>query len=451
LPGGSYPHARVKGISADGGTVVGFGIPAAGGIEAFRWTAEAGIVGLGDVPPDENFHSYAYAVSADGSVIVGYGDSYSLGYQTRQAFRWTEEAGVTILPNLLGGSGIWATDVSSDGSVIVGQAHLSGVNPPEEPFRWTEEAGMVSLGSMPGAHQTWAFGVSADGTIVVGAGVTGLDEAFRWTEAEGMVGLGFLPNENSSRARNISADGTTIVGHSGSAGGREAFRWTAPTGMVGLGNELGTSSGIAVSTDGSIIVGDLNGNTTSGAFIWDEVNGMRDLQNVLENDLGLDMSGWDLYVATGISDDGLTIAGTGNNPNGDYEGWVVNMGTINTLSMKVEPNDIGIGTVTPQIGDYQYYMNRIIQLSADKYVLCPNVYRFDHWEGGVIDPFSEATTIVMDTDKNITAVFVPTRECGDECHPNFLLGDHNHDCIVDFADFVLFGSRWLTCTKPECD
>ena len=86
-----------------------------------------------------------------------------------------------------------------------------------------------------------------------------------------------------------------------------------------------------------------------------------------------------------------------------------------------------------------------------RFIDCPNVRHFDHWIGDVAEPNSAQTTVVMNTDKTVTAVFVDGAICGDECHPNFLLGDHNHDCYVNFVDFAMFVSRWMACTAPECD
>jgi hypothetical protein len=59
------------------------------------------------------------------------------------------------------------------------------------------------------------------------------------------------------------------------------------------------------------------------AFIWDATNGMRDLNFVLPDEYGVDLQGWLLNSANGISDDGQVIAGYGHNPQGQLEAWVV--------------------------------------------------------------------------------------------------------------------------------
>jgi hypothetical protein len=47
------------------------------------------------------------------------------------------------------------------------------------------------------------------------------------------------------------------------------------------------------------------------AFLWDAANGLRSLKTVLTTQFGLDLTGWRLTEATGISDDGKVIVGTG--------------------------------------------------------------------------------------------------------------------------------------------
>jgi hypothetical protein len=56
------------------------------------------------------------------------------------------------------------------------------------------------------------------------------------------------------------------------------------------------------------------------AFAWISRRGMIDLQVELES-LGLDLTGWSLTAATGVSADGTVIVGRGIDPSGDAEAW----------------------------------------------------------------------------------------------------------------------------------
>jgi len=124
--------------------------------------------------------------------------------------------------------------------------------------------------------------------------------------------------------------------------------------------------------------------------------------------------------------------------------------TYYTLTINVEPNDVGIDTITPSVGPHDYAAEAWVGIKAERFVNCPDVYTFAHWEGDVNDPNSADTTVFMDSDKTITAVFVDGRQCGDECHP-YPSGDVNKDCKVDFLDIAMVASSWLECTRPECD
>jgi len=191
---------------------------------------------------------------------------------------------------------------------------------------------MVPIGAPPGgADASGANWVSGDGSVIVGFVANPFPthiEAFRWTQATGMVGLGDLDGGAfASTAAAGSADGSVIVGRGTSASGEEAFRWTQATGMVGLGDLPGgvfRSSASDVSADGTVIVGTGVGGVGGAdeAFLWTAEDGMRRLRDLLVDDLGLDLTGWSLRQANAISDDGLTIAGWGVNPDGEGEGWV---------------------------------------------------------------------------------------------------------------------------------
>jgi probable HAF family extracellular repeat protein len=344
LPGNKF-YSEAYGISSDGQVVVGESKSLESDeTEAFIWTTSGGMVGLGDFPGRE-LSSEARAASADGSVVVGSGKPDWPGYE---AFRWTQSGGMVGIGHL-GAEDSGAMDVSSDGSVVVG----CGISPsgPVEAFRWTESSGMVGLGFLPGGGSypySIAMGVSADGSVVVGIDdSTGSYEAFRWTEDSGMTAL--APGlHHFSQAKGISDDGLVIVGNYFNKYESFAFRWTAEDGMVGLGEIPGHtttySAAYAASADGSVIVGGNDNNwfgpySGDESFIWSEIYGMRNLQDMLENNCGLDLSGWTLISATGISADGLSIVGIGINPDGYTEAWIATIPEPATLFL------LGLGSL----------------------------------------------------------------------------------------------------------
>jgi probable HAF family extracellular repeat protein len=300
---------------------------------ACRWTPETGVESLGTFPGG-NSHSYSQGISADGTVLVG---SVKIGMYKREAFQWTRDDGMVGLGWLSSGSSAdywysFAYGVSANGSVIVGYSSSTPVDP--QAFRWTQSGGMVGLGGLPGGYfSSEAFDVSDDGSVVVGyGGSPSGTQAFRWTQTDFMVGLGDLNGGNfHSEARAVSGDGSTVVGWGTSASGQEAFRWTAEEGMTGLGSLPGdgfSSKALGVSADGSIVVGTSN----YKAFIWDVDNGMRDLLEILLNDCGLDLTGWTLNEAWDVSDDGLRIVGNGHHL-GSQEAFLARLPEPATLSL----------------------------------------------------------------------------------------------------------------------
>jgi probable HAF family extracellular repeat protein len=127
------------------------------------------------------------------------------------------------------------------------------------------------------------------------------------------------------RAVEVNTDGSVIVGFSEGALGFEPFRWTAEIGMVSLGSLVagGTDgSALGVSADGSVVVGYSKTDRGFEAFVWDAGLGMRSLTEVLADDLGVDLTGWRLEFATGISADGATIIGQGIDPAGRQASWI---------------------------------------------------------------------------------------------------------------------------------
>jgi probable HAF family extracellular repeat protein len=318
---GFVSSSKALAVSDDGSTVVGMAA-SPNGSEAFRWTTAGGMVGLGMLTGSI---SRANGVSADGSVVVGQSSS-GTGVE---AFRWTSAGGMVGLGDLPGGSfASFANDVSSDGSTVVGSG--SGLFATLA-FRWTSATGMTSLRSntIPGVSDCDAHSTSADGSTIVGTDTSNeYFEAFRWTAQTGIVGIGI-----ASDVVAIAGDGSAIATNHGS----EAVRWTEADGMVGLGDLPSGNYGsqaLDTSLDGGVIVGWGTVSSSMGgtypyhrAFIWDSSDGMRMLEDVLTS-MGLDMTGWILDEAHGVSADGRTIVGWGTNPLGDTEGWIATLPPI---------------------------------------------------------------------------------------------------------------------------
>jgi probable HAF family extracellular repeat protein len=208
-----------------------------------------------------------------------------------------------------------AYDVSEDGTVVVG---VSGNQGAAEAFRWTEANGMEGIGDLPGGtFASVAHEASRDGSVIVGYSHSIGSEPFRWSKETGMVGLGDLPGGGfGGEAYDVSADGSVVIGRSAGTNpfNWSAFRWTAKTGMIGIPPIPGGGWAVtaeAVSADGNVVVG----GTTSGIgpFAWDPYHGTRAVADLLREQ-GVDITGWELGIARGISADGLTIVGQGVPP-----------------------------------------------------------------------------------------------------------------------------------------
>jgi hypothetical protein len=189
------------------------------------------------------------------------------------------------------------------------------------PFRWRPETGFADLDEYGVAAD-----VSADGAILIGALGYGRAEGFRWDASDGFRWLRHPSGVwRGGSAAGLSPDGSIIVGGSEGPEHVEAVVWTSE-GPTALPTPVGFRSWAnAVSARGTIVVGGFYSDSAdSEAAIWGGSSLGRNLRELLA-EVGLDLSGWTLEEATDVSDDGRTIVGYGQNPEGLTEAWLARL------------------------------------------------------------------------------------------------------------------------------
>jgi Ca2+-binding RTX toxin-like protein len=217
LPGaeGSAAYA----VSAKGNVVAGIS-----GGEVFRWTQAGGMQGLGQLGRLPGYPSiWVSDISENGNVVVGsaYRDP-QIDSHGRQAFRWTPAGGMRELGFLPSPYDYWssAAAASADGSVVVGTSSRYQLydGPIPQAVVWRRSCDcMEGLGFLSGATSSTATDISADGTVIVG--ISGA-QAIVWTSgrlqtlADILEAKGVDVTEQLRSANKVSADGRWIMGSS---------------------------------------------------------------------------------------------------------------------------------------------------------------------------------------------------------------------------------------------
>ena len=383
LAGGEFKSHPMD-VSANGKVVVGYS-ESEKGPEAFLWTRDGGMVGLGRVPGDDC--SIATAVSDNGKVVAGVSVEleFILDVKKVEAFVWVRDTGMIglgtspprglfaqagltddqIVDAILADAKFKADsvpfvsiplDVSADGSFVVG---LCGYALNEvrlfAPFMWTLQGGMVPLRTIDLEYNfSFASAVSSTGSFVAGAkgdysrnDHVGSIAPFFLSRDDHEQSLGNLIQDRHAAAycpTSISDSGDVVVGVGGESTIDLAmshstlwdvpFRWTRAEGIVPLGGALPEggplfATGRGVTPDGSIAVGgsQSSGEPDLGPYVWTPQSGAIRLRDLLVAGGVEGLEDWKLSPRAGISADGRTIVGWGANPKGKTEGWVATIGT----------------------------------------------------------------------------------------------------------------------------
>jgi uncharacterized membrane protein len=314
-PGSPWQSVYVSGVSADGTVAAGSLQAVSGGPGAFRWTESGGFEILHEPVPWDWYGSGP--ISGDGSVIIG--DVMLWRYD--EPVLWTEGGGVPpALPYPSGFNSATAMGISTDGSVVVGicsNITNTGTLVASGTVEWQSGSPRLLPPLVDGAYSQ-ANAVSGDGMVVVGWSNS---RAVRWVGSGGAEELG-TPQGGTSSAQAISRDGTVAAG----AGTGGVMIWRGG-GLEVLGLLPGMmGAGVSgVSADGGVLVGNVTPDGMNRrALVWTLALGLRDLREVLV-EMGADLTGWTLQVATGESDNGRVIVGYGVNPSGLTRGWIARL------------------------------------------------------------------------------------------------------------------------------
>jgi uncharacterized membrane protein len=215
-------------LSADGSTIGGTA-SVSGSLRSFLWSEADGVTDLGDLLGGP-IGTWINDLSADGSVAVGqsYSAQDSRG-SAAQAYRW-ENGTMTPLDFLGGGiNRSSAMAVTADGQIAVGGDNyefLRGTFRQTGPraVMWSADGSATALGLLEGALTSIAHDVSSDGSLVVGESEgQGVAAAFLWDPNNGIRPLsaalrssGVEIDAELVRNPRISDDGTTILCSDGS-------------------------------------------------------------------------------------------------------------------------------------------------------------------------------------------------------------------------------------------
>jgi hypothetical protein len=300
-------------------------------------------------------------ISGDGRTIIG-----NEGDSEHRAVIWTEATGAIYFPNpMLGWNIVFDSYVNTDGTyfaawgrVISALADGSG-NPlllttRDKAYRYSISGGYQDLGTFGTSWNMRTSGISGDGNTIVGSSENAPSRsanpieyaAFKWTASGGLTRLANLstvPLTGStspySIANGISRDGSTIVGASnGDDGFVQGVYWRGAT-VTGLGyiagqRVPGTTTGIAIgatnalaaNADGSVIVGVSYGAVNDLAWRWSAASGMQDL-NLVARNASINLNGFILNDAVGVSDNGQFITGNASNGTQSF-GYVLQLAQV---------------------------------------------------------------------------------------------------------------------------
>lgn len=275
-------------------------------------------------------------VSGNGSVIVG----NVVGDGTYETFRWTQSTGAVRLGRAtvpVIGTGAGSPDVSWDGTrvsaTILGDDNFANMGVWQN-GNWTWPTQLPANATVVDNNRSDAWGLSGDGSTAVGLywktpepGGGGNARGLSWTQGNPGVALPSTGvNPKSSRANAVNYDGTVVVGWQDYLGPWQACVWRNGVQTL-LVNEDVSATANGVNGDGSVIVGNNYNDPIQRreAAMW-VLQGGQYVEQTLGVLPGTPNSFQALVWAEDVSADGSIVVGTNrffnNGPFSDGTGFV---------------------------------------------------------------------------------------------------------------------------------
>jgi len=319
------------------------------------WNPDSAILtDIGGVAPGQGVGGQA-RFSAGGSFISGTSIGTSVPELSRYSLltgQWTAlgSLGFMIDSTLSGGFGI-----SGDGNTVVGLswADTTGGFAYAHGVAYNATEGIMDLGSLFLGRSTRANAASGDGSVVVGwQDFNGPWKSAVWRKNPNG---GYFPNvyilidttgnpndeyNQMGECSAVSADGKWIGGYGDYANFNQPWIWCEDSGVINLGTLPNTGNGYVsgMSADASVVVGWFDGQLWGDPqtpFIWTHAGGIQELNAYINNVLGYSTSYYRVYGVSGISSNGLYIAGYG-----------IDTTSFNPFAFRVNLGPTGIQDVT---------------------------------------------------------------------------------------------------------
>ena len=354
-------------INNDASIVVGTNFAS----QAVIWTELEGVNIVGD--------GEFWGISEDGKV----GGSLFNDAGKEEAVIWNNGT-ITFLGNIPNGNSCDSfyssgLDISSDGSTVVG---MGWKNCSVEAFYWNSQNDIVSLGSFNG-NNTKAQAVNSDGLIIGGwaENNSGTRQSCIWDINGNATLIGSLsPWSNAGEITAFSEDGSKIVGFGASVAGNDMEAYLAIEDSNTIGGYsmigLGVPSNFATFnqswafdiSENNVVVGQYlySGTNNWRASIWNEDLGtMIDFKDYLEL-LGVNqIPNLTFLKAHSISNDGTIIAGTAQESNGNWTGFIINLEEELMGQIIGDLNNDGLFNIQDIIMMVGYILNDEYTLYAD--------------------------------------------------------------------------------------